>query len=218
MPNANFTQTYGMTELAPVGTLLAGEDRTDPALARSYGRAAHAEVRIVDPDDTEVPRDTVGEIIVRGDNVMLGYWNMPDETAAALRGGRMHTGDAGYMDDRGYVFVVDRLKNMIVSGGENVYSAEVENALVEHPSISQAAVIGQPDDLWGERVHSVLVCNDGVEIDLQAARSFCRRHIANYKPPRRIEWVDALPVSDAGKVLKRELRQTHWPTIGRGIN
>lgn len=208
LPNARFTQAYGMTELAPVATLLTAEDHRAPALSGSCGRPISTlEVRIVDANDAEVPRGTVGEIVARGDQVMVGYWNQPELTAAALAGGWMHTGDAGYMTDDGYVFVVDRIKDMIVTGGENVYSAEVENALAQHPAVASCAVIGVPDEEWGERVHAVVVLQPGVE-SLQDVelREFCRERIANYKLPRSIDFVAALPVSGAGKILKRELR------------
>ncbi len=217
--NARFTQAYGMTELAPVATLLTAQDHDDPALAGSCGRAAvHAEIRIVDEDDAEVERGVVGEIVARGDNVMSGYWNMTEETARSLRGGWMHTGDAGYMDERGYVFVVDRLKDMIVTGGENVYSVEVENAVAKHPAVAQVAVIGVPDPDWGERVHAVVVFAPGRTAAEAEIREFCRDHIANYKLPRSVEFVDALPVSGAGKILKRELRTAHWDGAQRWIN
>ena len=161
-PAVGFTQGYGMTELSPVATLLTPADHDNPALRRSAGRAApHVEVRIVDPDGHEVPRGEVGEVVVRGDNVMLGYWNRPDDTAAAVRDGWMHTGDGGRMDENGYVFIVDRIKDMIITGGENVYSAEVENALAKHPAVAAVAVIGVPDPDWGERVHAVVVLLPG---------------------------------------------------------
>lgn len=218
-PGAGFVQAYGMTELSPVATLLSAEDHDDPALRRAAGRAApHAEVRIVDVDDAEVPRGGVGEIVCRGDHVMLGYWNRPEETATALRGGWMHTGDGGYMDERGYVFVVDRIKDMIVSGGENVYSAEVENALAKHPSVAACAVIGVPDERWGERVHAVVVLLDGREATGDELRDFCREAIAGYKVPRTFEFTDALPMSGAGKILKRELRKRHWTDGDRGVH
>jgi acyl-CoA synthetase (AMP-forming)/AMP-acid ligase II len=158
LPRAAFTQAYGMTELAPVATLLTDAEHFDPALARACGRpAAHAEVRVVGPDDVELPRGEVGEIVSRGEHVMSGYWNKPAETEAALRGGWMHTGDAGCMDERGYLYVVDRIKDMIITGGENVYSVEVENAIARHAAVAQVSVIGLPDDQWGERVHAVVV-------------------------------------------------------------
>jgi acyl-CoA synthetase (AMP-forming)/AMP-acid ligase II len=210
-PDAEFTQVYGMTELSPVATQLLPADHENPSLRRSAGRAApHAEVRIVGPDDNEVPRYTVGEVVSRGDHMMLGYWNRPEETATALRGGWMHTGDGGYMDENGYVFVVDRIKDMIVSGGENVYSAEVENALAKHPAVAACAVIGVPDDRWGERVHAIVVLLDGQEADEDVLRDFCRDAIAGYKVPRSFEFAAALPMSGAGKILKRELRRQYW--------
>jgi acyl-CoA synthetase (AMP-forming)/AMP-acid ligase II len=206
-PGAGLTQAYGMTELAPVATLLLPDDHDRPELSGSAGRAApHAQVRIVDGDDREVPRGTAGEIVVRGDHVMRGYWQRPDDTAAAVRDGWMHTGDIGQMDEYGYVFVVDRVKDMIISGGENVYSVEVENALALHPAVAACAVIGLPDDRWGERVHALVVPAPEAEVTGAELGDFCRAHLAEYKIPRGVEFVAALPVSAAGKVLKRELR------------
>lgn len=217
--NASFTQSYGMTELAPVATLLTAEDHQDPTLARSCGRpAAHAEMRIVDPDDNELPRGEVGEIIVCGDHVMTGYWNKPEETEEALRGGWMHTGDAGYMDERGYVFVVDRIKDMIITGGENVYSTEVENAIAKHPAVAQVAVVGVPDEQWGERVHAVVVAREGTTVTLDEIRGFCRERIAGYKLPRSLDLTGALPISGAGKILKRELRKPYWQHASRNVS
>jgi acyl-CoA synthetase (AMP-forming)/AMP-acid ligase II len=219
LSSAALMQAYGMTELAPVATMLSPEDHQDPVLRRSAGRAApHAEVRIVDENDVEVPRGTVGEIVVRGAHVMLGYWNKPEETAAALKGGWMHTGDGGRMDDKGYVFVVDRIKDMIVSGGENVYSAEVENAVAQHPAVAACAVIGVPDTEWGERVHAVVVPAPGATIEIEELREHTKSLIAGYKAPRSMEVVDALPLSGAGKVLKRELRAKHWDGVERAVN
>jgi acyl-CoA synthetase (AMP-forming)/AMP-acid ligase II len=150
-----------------------------------------------------------GEILVRGGHVMRGYWNRPEETAQALRGGWMHTGDAGYLDADGYLFVVDRLKDMIISGGENVYSAEVENALGQHPAVAAAAVVGVPDPAWGERVHAVIVRRDGAAVTAAEIRAHVRSLIAGYKAPRSVEFVDALPLSGAGKVVKRALRERY---------
>ncbi|GAA2554314.1 AMP-binding enzyme [Pseudonocardia hydrocarbonoxydans] len=208
-----------MTELSPVATVLTPDDHADPVLRRSAGRAVTcAEVRIVDPDDREVPHGTVGEIVVRGGHVMLGYWGRPEETATALRGGWMHTGDAGRMDERGYVFVVDRIKDMIVTGGENVYSAEVENVLAAHPAVAACAVIGVPDDEWGERVHAVVVLAPDATVTPEELREHCAGLVAGYKAPRSVEFLDALPVSPAGKVLKRELRAPHWAGTDRAVH
>jgi acyl-CoA synthetase (AMP-forming)/AMP-acid ligase II len=218
LPTAAFTQAYGMTELAPVATMLSPGDHHEGRLL-SAGRAApHAEVRVVDAADREVPRGTVGEVVVRGGHVMLGYWNKPEETAAALRDGWMHTGDGAYMDDEGYIYIVDRLKDMIVSGGENVYSTEVENAIAKHPAVAACAVIGVPDDHWGERVHAVVVLKAGAQASEQELSDHVKALIAAYKAPRSVEFVDALPVSGAGKVLKRELRKKYWADADRQVH
>jgi acyl-CoA synthetase (AMP-forming)/AMP-acid ligase II len=217
--NAQFTQAYGMTEASPIATLMSPADHDNPALIRSCGRAAaHCEVRIFDPYDAEVPRGTVGEVAVRGDHVMLGYWNQPEQTAAALRGGWMHSGDGGYMDENGYVFIVDRIKDMIITGGENVYSAEVENALATHPAVAECAVIGIPDDKWGERVHAVVVLMPGATATSDELRDFCRAHIASYKIPSSVAFTDSLPISGAGKILKRELRKQYWGDAERAVH
>jgi acyl-CoA synthetase (AMP-forming)/AMP-acid ligase II len=217
-PSASFVQAYGMTELSPVATILTPDDHAQGHL-QSAGRAApHAEVAIVDPDGAPVPGGTVGEIIVRGGHVMRGYWNQPGESAAAVRDGWMHTGDGGYLDDQGYLYVVDRLKDMIVTGGENVYSAEVENAVARHPAVAQCAVIGVPDPDWGERVHAVVVLRPGAALTLEELREHVKGLIAGYKAPRGFEVVAALPLSGAGKVLKRELRQKYWAGTGRQVH
>ena len=202
-----FTQAYGMTELSPTTTILTDADHDDPVLRRSAGRAApYARVKIVDENGDEVPRGTVGEIVASGEHVMLGYWKQPEATAEAVRAGWMHTGDGGYMDERGYVYVVDRIKDMIISGGENVYSIEVENVVARHPAIAQVAVIGVPDEIWGERVHAVVTLAPGSALDLDELRDFCKQDIAGYKAPRSLEIVEQLPLSGAGKILKRTLR------------
>ncbi|CAJ1500606.1 long-chain-fatty-acid--CoA ligase [[Mycobacterium] burgundiense] len=209
-PSARFIQAYGMTELSPVACMLSPEDHDDPALERSCGLpAAHVEVRIIDEDDKELPRGSIGEVAVRGDNVMLGYLNRPADTAAVLRDGWMHTGDAGYMDERGYVFIVDRIKDMVITGGENVYSAEVENVLAQQESVAQCAVIGVPDDKWGERLHAVVVTRAGAAVTEAQLQGFCRERMAGYKIPRSVAFVDVLPMSAAGKVLKRLLREQY---------
>ena len=216
--NAGFTQAYGMTELSPVATLLTPGDHADPVRRRSAGRAApHAEVRVVDEAGNEVPRGTVGEIVCRGAHVMLGYWNQPGATAQAVRNGWMHTGDGGYMDEDGYVYIVDRIKDMIVTGGENVYSVEVEKTLAQHPAVEACAVIGVPDESLGERVHAVVVLRPGESATAGDLRDFCKRHIAGYKAPRSAEFTDALPLSGAGKVLKRELRKPYWAGRDRAV-
>jgi long-chain acyl-CoA synthetase len=168
------------------------------------------EARIVDPRDrTPVAAGEVGEVAVRGPNVMLGYWNKPEQTAAALAGGWHHTGDLGRLDDEGYLYLVDRAKDMIVSGGENVYSTEVEDVLYRHPAVLEAAVFGIPDARWGEAVHAVVVPRAAVSADELIAH--CRDAIAGYKVPKRIDLrSEPLPKSGAGKLLKRELRAPYW--------
>jgi acyl-CoA synthetase (AMP-forming)/AMP-acid ligase II len=208
-PNATFLQAYGMSELAPVATMLLWADHDHPVRRRSAGRAAaHVEVRVADENDVEVPRGTVGEIQARGGATMVGYWKRPKETAEALKGGWMHTGDGGYMDEDGYVFVVDRIKDMVITGGENVYSVEVESVLSKHPAVAAVAVIGLPDEKWGERVHAVVVLQPGQTVTLEEIQTLARADIAGYKIPRSISFVEALPLSAQGKVLKYDLRRT----------
>ena len=213
LPGCAFLQAYGMTELSPVATFLSpryhATDGPDAGRLRAAGRAAYTvEIRIVDDEDREVPRGTVGQIVVRGPVVMQGYWNQPALTAEALRGGWMHTGDGGYMDDEGFVFVVDRIKDMIITGGENVYSAEVENAIYQHPAVAMCAVIGVPDQQWGERVHAVVALKPGQAAAESDIVAHCRQLIAGYKCPRTVTLrSEPLPLSGAGKVLKTVLRK-----------
>lgn len=206
LPEVQLTQAYGMTEASPVLTLLWPKDHRGDHLS-SGGRAApHAEVQIVDAAGAVLPAGETGEICGRGDNIMLGYWNKPEETAAVLIDGWYRTGDAGYLDKDGFLFVVDRIKDMIITGGENVYSAEVENALSTHPAVAASAVIGLPHERWGETVHAVVVAAPGAQVSIEELTDYVRTRLANYKVPRSMEFVDALPLSGAGKVLKRELR------------
>lgn len=214
-PGAEFIQAYGMTELAPLATLNPHANHIGEARRlgrhRAAGRASFCtEVKVVDPQGDECPRGTVGEVIVRGGNMMLGYWKRPEETRSAVRDGWMHTGDAAWMDDTGLIYIVDRLKDMIVSGGENVYSAEVENAVASHPSVASCAVIGIPSREWGESVHAVIVLKPGHQTTADAIVTHCRSLIAGYKCPRSTEFRDSLPLSGAGKTLKTELRRPHW--------
>jgi long-chain acyl-CoA synthetase len=224
LPGCKFVQAYGQTELAPVATLLPPEYHTleGPRAGKlaSGGRASSAcEVEIVDPDGKEVPRGTVGEIRVRGLNAMKGYWNKPAETAAVMRDGWIHTGDAGRMDEEGFVFIVDRVKDMIVSGGENVYSAEVENAVMKHPAVSQCAVIGVPDERWGEAVHALVILKEGQSATGEEIVAHTHTLIANYKCPHSVEFrTEPFPLSGAGKVLKRELRKPYWKSRSRQVN
>lgn len=209
LPHTRLTQAYGMTELAPVATLLGPDDHVDGLLTAAGQAAPHTEVRILDADGNAVPNGTVGEICVFGANVMLGYWNKPEETAAVLKDGWMHTGDGGYIDDNGFVFVVDRIKDMIVTGGENVYSAEVEGAISKFPGVLQSAVIGLPSDQWGETVHACVVKAPDADFTAEDLVVHCKELIAGYKVPRSIDFLTELPVNGAGKILKRDLRETY---------
>jgi long-chain acyl-CoA synthetase len=174
----------------------------------------NCEIMIADAEGNEVPRGTVGELLIRGPNVMLGYWNKPEETAAALRDGWLHTGDAAHMDEDGLITIVDRLKDMIISGGENIYSTEVESAISLYPGVAQVAVIGVPHERWGETVHAVVVPRADAELDPEAIRTHCRGLIAGYKVPRSVEIRTApLPLSGSGKVLKPALRQEYALTL-----
>jgi long-chain acyl-CoA synthetase len=222
-PKLDLWQVYGMTEAAPVITTLTPDDhRAGGHLLRSAGRAiTGVALSIRDADGNEVPTGEPGEVCARGGNYMLGYWNKPDATAQAFAGGWYHTGDAGYLDDAGYLFLVDRVKDMIVTGGENVYSAEVENALASHPAVLQVAVVGVPSEQWGEAVHAVVVLRPGYEGHDELAAELighARERIAGYKTPKAITFrADPLPLSGAMKVLKRELRAPYWEGHDRHV-
>ena len=224
LPNAQFVQAYGMTELSPIATVLHHREQVGEGRSlgrhRSGGRTTlGALVRIADADDRTVPTGTVGEICVSGDVVMMGYWERPEETAKAIVDGWMHTGDGGYMDKDGFVYVVDRIKDMIVTGGENVYSAEVENIVALHPAVAQCAVIGVPSEQWGEAVHAVIVPRAGSSVSADELIAFCHERIAGYKCPRTVEVRETpMPMSGAGKILKRELRLPFWEGKERRVN
>lgn len=210
LPHVGLLQSYGQTELSPVATMLPPRDHVpgSPRL-RSAGQAVpNVEVRVAGAEDVELLPGVVGGIQVRGPTVMRGYWNRPDETARALRGGWMRTGDAGYLDEEGYLYVVDRLKDMIISGGENVYSAEVENAIHDHPAVLECAVFGVPHPRWGEAVHAAVVTRPGTALGEAELLAHCRARIAGYKCPKGVEIrAEPLPRSPTGKVRKAELRE-----------
>ncbi len=223
MPGTAFHQLYGMTELSPAATHLPWDQHTGEAAMkknrqRACGRAViGCEVRIVDADHKPVATGVVGEVAVRGDNVMMGYWERPEETAKAVIDGWMHTGDGGYMDEEGYVYLVDRVKDMIISGGENVYSMEVENVVAQHPAVSQCAVIGIPSEQWGETVHAFVIPKAGASVNPAEIIAFCKEKIAHYKCPRSVEIrTEPFPLSGAGKILKRELRRLYGESATTG--
>ena len=213
-PGCGFVQCYGMTELSPVATILSRDDHRDarerPERLRSVGRPVPGvEVRIVRPAGDEAGIGEKGEIAVRGATVMAGYWGQEELTRAAVRGGWMHTGDLGSLDADGYLCLHDRIKDMIISGGENIYSAEVENALSTHPDIAQCAVIGVPSAQWGETVHAVVVPRDGTRPEAGEIIAFCRARLTAYKCPKTVEFRSALPLTGAGKIQKAALRAGH---------
>ena len=219
----DFVQGYGMTETTAVLTILpwsahqralAGESH----LLLSAGRPViGTEIRIVDEDDNEVPRGEIGEIAGRGPQLMRGYLNKPEATAEAMRGGWMHTGDAGTMDDEGFVYIQDRVKDMVVSGGENIYPREVEDVIFQHPSVADAAVIGVPDDKFGEALKAIVVLREGESLDAEELIEFCRGRLAGYKIPRSVDAIAELPRNASGKVLKRELREPYWRDQNRRV-
>lgn len=222
LPAVRFGQAYGMTELSPACTYLPPEDHTlNPATRhrlRSAGKpAVGCDIRVVDENDTDVPLGEKGEIIVAGPIVMQGYWKRPDLTAEALRGGYMHTGDIGAFDAEGYLYVLDRLKDMIVSGGENIYTLEIEDCLRKHPDVAFCAVIGIPHETWGEAVHAVIQPRAGVSADAARLEAHCRAHLAGFKVPRSFEFIAAMPLSAANKILKTELRKAHWAGRARMV-
>jgi long-chain acyl-CoA synthetase len=219
-PCVRFLHVYGMTEAAPLVTTMDLGIEPIGERVRSCGRPALLmDVRIADVEDKEVPRGTVGEVQVRGPNIMLGYWNQPEASRTALRGGWYHTGDGGVMDADGYVFIVDRLKDMIITGGENDYSAEVENAIATLDGVAEVAVIGIPDEAWGEAVHAIVVPRSGQSLTAEEVVGHCRGLIAGYKCPRTVEIRElSLPISGAGKVLKSQLREPFWTGRKRQVS
>jgi acyl-CoA synthetase (AMP-forming)/AMP-acid ligase II len=215
-----FVQLYAMTETCGAGTVLSHADH-DPAKGklRSCGVAwPGVELKIVGDDETEAARGAVGEVLIRSPVVMKGYWHKPEATEAAIGDGWMRTGDAAYMDEDGYVFIYDRVKDMIRTGGESVYPAAVENALFGHPSIADAAVIGVPDDMWGEAVKAIVVLKPGTQPDAADIIAWARARIAHFEAPRSVDFVHSIPRNITGKVLRRELREPYWKGRDRRVN
>jgi long-chain acyl-CoA synthetase len=220
-PSMNIWQGYGMTESSSVLTFLGPKEH------RAGGNYLHAAglpvpgvvFRIENEAGEELPVGQPGEVCARGGNFMVEYWNKPDATTEVFRNGWYHTGDAGYLDADGYLYLVDRVKDMIVTGGENVYSTEVENALSEHPSVAQVAVIGIPSETWGEAVHAIVVLKPGAEATEEELITHCREWIAGYKLPKSVEFrAEPLPLSGAMKVLKKDLRAPYWEGRTRNVN
>jgi long-chain acyl-CoA synthetase len=220
-PTTEFAQVYGATETAPLVTGLRHEERLlDDERIRSCGQPMlGVELEIRGPDGTACPIGEAGEVTARGDNVMIGYWNKPEQTADVLRDGWYSTGDVGRIDADGFLYLLDRSKDMIISGGENVYCTEVEEAIYTHPGVLEATVFGIPDERWGEAVHAVIVPRLGVDVTADEIIAHVRQTIAGYKVPRTVELrSEELPKSGPGKVLKRELRAPFWADHETQIN
>lgn len=210
-----FAQGYGQSESGPDIAILTQEahrviDRSpeEQKVLSSCGRpCTGVHVRILDKNNNDVEPGVIGEIAVNSDWIMLGYWNKPDETASTIIDGWLHTGDMGYYDEKGFLYIADRKKEMIISGGENVYPRQVEEVLYRHPAVQEAAVIGVPDDRWVERVHAVITLRPGKKAEAEEIIAFCKSHLAAYKAPKSVEFVESLPKNPQGKILKKELRK-----------
>jgi acyl-CoA synthetase (AMP-forming)/AMP-acid ligase II len=175
-------------------------------------------MKVVDPGGDEVPVGELGEIVYRGPGIMAGYWNRSDDTAAVIRDGWFHTGDAGTMDADGFIYIKDRIKDMIVSGGENIYPAELEAVLAGHPAVADVAVIGVPDAKWGESVKAIVVTKPGAKLSGEELIEWSRDKLAGFKRPHSVDFVDAIPRNPSGKILKRQLREPYWAGATRQVN
>ena len=213
-----FSQLYGLTETTGPITALPHEHHVGDRLL-SCGRPMFGgRIRVVDGDGNDLPPHQVGEILYRGESLMAGYWQREKETAQAIRGGWLHTGDAGFVDSEGFIFLKDRLRDMIVSGGENVYPVEVEAVLTSHPEVLECAVIGVPDSKWGETVKAVVVRRAGANLTETSLIEWSRDKLAGFKRPRSVDFIEALPRNAAGKLLKRTLREPYWAGYARRVN
>jgi acyl-CoA synthetase (AMP-forming)/AMP-acid ligase II len=221
--DCKFFQVYGMTETTAVVSALFPEDHEralagEDHLLLSAGRPIlGTELRVVDASGGDLPYGEVGQILARGPQLMDGYHNRPDATAAALAGGWMHTGDAGSIDEDGYLYVSDRVSDMIISGGENIYPREIEDVLFRLPAVADAAVIGVPDDKWGETVKAVIQVKDGQTLTETEVRAHCRSHLGGFKQPTSVDFIDLIPRNLSGKVLKKDLRAPYWEGRARSV-
>jgi acyl-CoA synthetase (AMP-forming)/AMP-acid ligase II len=217
-------QLYGQAEAPMTISYLRKEEHLLEGTAEQIKRLTSAgiprtdvEVRIVDSEDREIAPGEMGEIVLRGEVVMKGYWKNPQATAETLRGGWLHTGDLGIMDERGYLYILDRAKDMIISGGENIYSREVEDVILKHPAVFEVAVIGVPDEKWGEAIKAFVSLKEGEKATEEGIINFCKAHLASYKKPKSVEFMDTIPKNPYGKVLKRELREKYWAGEARRV-
>ncbi len=218
MGHVNFFQAYGQSEMAPLISIMRPEDHDpdgdNPHRLRSAGQAVIcADIKICNEDGETLATGQIGEIVARGPNKMLGYWNKPEETDKALVDGWVYTGDAGYLDDDGYLYLVDRVKDMIITGGENVFSTEVENAVARHDSVHEVVVIGVPCEQWGEKIHAIVRLMPNQDVNPDELIEHCRDWIAGYKCPRSIEFrTEPFPTTGAGKIRKVDIRKEYWET------
>lgn len=215
--DCKFGQFFGQTEsagimafLGPGDHVIQGDERQEQTMKSAGKEMWQNEVRVVDEEGNDVMPGEIGEVIGRGPNNMVGYWKLPAATAEALKDGWLHTGDLGTIDEEGYLYIVDRKKDMIVSGAENIYPAQIEAILMVHPAIAEAAVIGIPHASWGESVKAIIVLKEGAQATEDEIVGFCRKSLAGYKIPRSIDFIDALPRNPTGKVLKTVLREKYW--------
>ncbi|MDB5484603.1 MAG: putative long-chain-fatty-acid CoA ligase, partial [Tardiphaga sp.] len=216
-----FVQMYGMTETTGTIVALPPEDHVEGLeRMKSAGKALPGiELAIIDADGQPLPPRAVGEIATRSGSNMVGYWNLPEASAKTLGpDGWLRTGDAGYMDEDGYLYIHDRIKDMIISGGENIYPAEVESAICDHPDVAEVAVVGVPDDQWGEAVKAVVVMKPGKQASATDIMRFTRERIAGFKTPKSVDFIEALPRNASGKILRRSLRDPYWEGKDRQVN
>ena len=221
IPSAGFLQCYGMTETTGTIAILPPDDHdiAGNQRMRSAGKAVPgAELKVIGDDGLELPRGEVGELICKSPSNMVGYWHLPEATESSLVDGWMHTGDAAYMDDDGYVYIQDRIKDMIISGGENVYPAQVESAIYGHPAIAEVAVVGVPDETWGEAVKACVVPKAGAQIDEEDVIRWTKERLAGFKVPKTVDVIGEMPRNASGKILRRELRAPFWEGRERQVN
>jgi long-chain acyl-CoA synthetase len=197
--------------------ILTGDAEQRKRLGSAGITRTDVEVRVHDPNDTELPTGQIGEVVTRSDLVMKGYWKDPEATAQTLKNGWLHTGDMGYLDDRGYLYLMDRSKDMIISGGENIYPREIEEIIIQHPAVAEVAIIGVPDREWGEAVKAIVALSPGREVSEAELLEYCQQHIASYKKPKSVDVVAELPKNNFGKIVKNELRERYWHGRERNV-
>jgi acyl-CoA synthetase (AMP-forming)/AMP-acid ligase II len=219
-----FVQLFGQAECPMTISYLRKEEHLLEGTGEQMKRLTSAgiprtdvEVKIFDENDNELPSGKMGEIVVRGEAMMKGYWRNPKATAETLRGGWVHTGDLGIMDERGYVYILDRAKDMIISGGENIYSREIEDIIIRHSAVHEVAVIGVPDETWGEAIKAIIALKPGQKATQEEIINFCKDYLGSYKKPKSVEFIDEIPKNPYGKVLKKELREKYWAGEARRV-